>query len=295
MLSGYFFAFTAAILWGISGTLAQFLFQNRDLSPEWLVTVRMLLASVVLLAPPILKNPKAVIAPWKNKHDRLSLIMFGIFGMLAVQYTYFVTINKSNAATATVLQYLGPVFIALYYSIKEKRIPVVKEITAIAFALVGTFLIATHGSFETLSVTPEAFWWGIASAVALATYSILPINLMNKHNAAIVVGWGMLIGGVSLSFIYKPWNIQGAWDGKTFLFVAGIVFLGTALPFYLYLRSVKMIGATIASLLACVEPLSAAVVAVLWLGVKFGIMDWLGTVCILMTVAVLSLAQRLKA
>lgn len=288
MVLGYIFALTAALLWGVSGTLAQYLFQHREVTPEWLVTVRMLMASAVLLSFPLIQNSKAVFAPLKEKKDRLSIIAFGIFGMLTVQYTYFVTIKHSNAATATILQYLGPVFIAIYYSFIEKRIPVVKEFIAITFALLGTFLIVTHGSLETLSVTPQAFWWGVASAIALAMYSVLPLNLMNRHNAAIVVGWGMFVGGVSLSLIYTPWNVPGIWDSTAFIFTGAIILFGTALPFYLYLRSVKMVGATTASLLACIEPLSAAVVAVFWLNVSFGIFDWLGTVCILTTIALLT-------
>ncbi|MCM2352008.1 MAG: EamA family transporter [Pseudobdellovibrio sp.] len=288
MVLGYIFALTAALLWGVSGTLAQYLFQHREVTPEWLVTVRMLMASAVLLSFPLIQNSKAVFAPLKEKKDRLSIIAFGIFGMLTVQYTYFVTIKHSNAATATILQYLGPVFIAIYYSFIEKRIPVVKEFIAITFALLGTFLIVTHGSLETLSVTPQAFWWGVASAIALAVYSVLPLNLMNRHNAAIVVGWGMFVGGVSLSLIYTPWNVPGIWDSTAFIFTGAIILFGTALPFYLYLRSVKMVGATTASLLACIEPLSAAVVAVFWLNVSFGIFDWLGTVCILTTIALLT-------
>lgn len=288
MVIGYLFALTAALLWGVSGTLAQYLFQHREIHPEWLVTVRMLTASVILLIGPLIKNPQAVIAPWKDKKDRWAIIAFGIFGMLTVQYTYFVTIKHSNAATATVLQYLGPVFIALYYSFKEKRIPLAKEMTAIIFAVVGTFFIVTHGSFESLSITPEALYWGIASAIALAVYSILPTGLMNRYNASVVVGWGMFVGGIVLSFIYAPWNIHGQWDHTSFLFTAAIILFGTAAAFYCYLRSVKIVGATVASLLACAEPLSAAVIAVIWLNVSFGIFDWLGTVCILTTIGLLA-------
>ena len=288
MVLGYVFALTAALLWGVSGTFAQYLFQHREITPEWLVTVRMLIASVVLLTVPFIKNPKAVMAPWKDKKDRWAILAFGIFGMLTVQFTYFVTIKHSNAATATVLQYLGPVFIALYYSFKEKRIPIAKEIAAIVFAMVGTFFIVTHGSFESLSITSEALYWGMASAIALAVYSILPTGLMHRHDASVVVGWGMLIGGSTLSLIYSPWNIPGQWDQISFLFTAGIILFGTAAAFYCYLRSVKSIGATIASLLACAEPLSAALIAVIWLNVSFGIFDWLGTVCILTTIGLLT-------
>jgi drug/metabolite transporter (DMT)-like permease len=51
---------------------------------------------------------------------------------------------------------------------------------------------------------------------------------------------------------------------------------------------VQKIGPEATSLLACAEPLSAAVVAVLWLDVPFAVLDWLGSVCILATIFLLS-------
>lgn len=288
MLSGYIFALLASLLWGISGTFAQFLFQDRGISAEWLVTVRLLISGGLLLVVPILKNPKSSFAPWKNKRECFELVGFGLFGMLAVQYTYFAAIKHSNAATATILQYLGPVFIACFYSIKEKRIPVPRELLAIGLALTGTFLIVTHGRLDSLSISGPAFFWGIASAVALATYSILPIRLLNKYEATVVVGWGMLIGGVVFSLIYSPWEVPGTWDINSYLLTGFVIVFGSAFAFYSYLVSVRIIGATVASLLACAEPLSAALIAVIWLNVDFGLFDWIGTFFILITIVLLT-------
>lgn len=286
--TGYALAILAALLWGISGTLAQYLFQQRDVSPAWLVTVRLLVSGILLLTYPLIKNPAALLAPWKSKRDRLELITFAIFGMLAIQYTYFAAIKHSNAATATILQYLGPVFIACYFSVKDKRLPLRKELAAIFLALTGTFLIVTHGSLESLSISGPALLWGIGSAVALAVYTILPGSLMQNHEAAIVVGWGMLVGGVVFSFFYPPWNVVGQWDMTGYFFTASIILLGTTFAFYSYLVAVQIVGATVASLLACAEPLSAAFIAVIWLNVPFGAFDWTGTFCILLTIALLT-------
>lgn len=288
MLAGYFFAFLAAILWGVSGTFAQYLFQNKGVTAEWLVTVRMLTAAVILLIYPLITDRKSLLAPWKSKEDRRALILFGVLGMLFVQFTFFVTIKHSNAATATILQYLGPAIIACYYSFIEKRIPLAKELLAITLALFGTFLIVTHGSLESLSISTAAFFWGIASAVAMAFYAILPISLMNRFQASVVVGWGLLIGGLALSLLYPPWNVPGDWDLNAFVVLSAVIIFGTAIAFYAYSVAIKKVGARTASLLACVEPLSAAVMAVLWLKVDFGIYDWLGTVCILATIGLLA-------
>ena len=114
---------------------------------------------------------------WRNKRDTLLLLAFSVLGMVAVQYTYFEAIHKSNAATATVLQYMGPVFIAIYMAFKQRRLPNFIEFVAIILALTGTFLLVTHGKFGSLAISTEGLLWGIASAVALAIYSLLPVGL----------------------------------------------------------------------------------------------------------------------
>src|SRR5690606_31187566 len=114
-------------------------------------------------------------AVWRNKKDAMQLALFSITGMLAVQYTYFAAINHSNAATATVLQYAGPVIIAVYLALKHKRMPRPLEFLAIGLAVLGTFLLVTHGDIRSLSISGPAFLFGIASAFALAIYTLQPI------------------------------------------------------------------------------------------------------------------------
>ncbi|WP_370900136.1 EamA family transporter [Chryseobacterium gossypii] len=63
---------------------------------------------------------------------------------------------------------------------------------------------------------------------------------------------------------------------------------GTLIAFYSYLTAVQIIGGQKSSLLASVEPLSATVLAVLWLNVSFTTIDWIGSVFIISTVFLLS-------
>jgi len=115
-----------------------------------------------------------------------------------------------------------------------------------------------------------------------------PVALLKQYDSALVVGWGMVTGGLVYVGISQPWHIPGEWDVATWLATLFIVVLGTLVPFYCYLLAVKQIGPQRTSLYACAEPLSAALVAVLWLNVPFGWLDVLGSLCIVLTLYVLA-------
>lgn len=282
----------AALFWGISGTVSQYLFQTLHMSTEWVTTMRLLAGGLILLTVAYRQQGSHIFHIWRQKVDILSLLIFGIIGMIGVQYTYLAAINYGNAATATVLQYLGPAIVTAYFIALAKRLPTVKELLAVGFALFGTFLLVTHGNINSLSISKEAFIWGILSAFGLAFYTIQPIFLLRRWGSMLVVGWGMLIGGIAFSFVHAPWKFEGEWHISGLFALTFVILFGTVFAFYSYLESIKYLTPTETSLLACAEPLSAAGTSVLFLGVAFGWLDWLGTFFILATIGVLSIQKK---
>ena len=125
--------------------------------------------------------------------------------MLGVQFTYFTTIAKSNAAIATLLQYLAPVIIIIYYLIRLKQKISLSETAALLMALSGTFLLLTNGNTESLIISKEAFFWGLASAFALAFYTIYVKKLL-KWPSSVIIGWSMVIGGFILGLFVPDWG-----------------------------------------------------------------------------------------
>ncbi|MCM3387831.1 EamA family transporter [Ureibacillus chungkukjangi] len=289
---GIILVLTAAFFWGISGTVSQYLFQELHISAEWLTTARLLSAGFLLTLIAYKQHGNRVFDVWRHKADILGIVIFGIIGMIGVQYTYLAAIKHGNAATATVLQYLGPAIVTGYFILKAKRRPTSKEMIAVFLALFGTFLLVTHGNIQNLSISKLGFLWGILAAFGLAFYTIQPIELLKRWGSTIVVGWGMIIGGVVFSFVTPPWSFEGEWYFSTSLAFLFVVVCGTVLAFYSYLESLKYLSASETSLLACAEPLSAAVTSVLFLNVAFGWIDWIGTVLILLTIVVLTKKQK---
>ena len=163
---GFALALTSAVLWGVSGACAQFVFHHKDITIGWMVTVRLLLAGALLLAYARWRG-RDIWRIWQTKRSAISLLIFGLLGMLSIQYTYFAAIQSSNAATGTVLQYVGPVLIALYFACLRRRWPTGAEASAVALAFLGTVLLVTHGDWTELQISPAALFWGLASAAAL--------------------------------------------------------------------------------------------------------------------------------
>jgi drug/metabolite transporter (DMT)-like permease len=286
---GVMFVLIGAASWGISGNVAQFLFASRGIQPGWLTSMRMLCAGTLMLAVATMRERSAVMGVWRERQSRGALLIFGTLGMIGAQYTYFETVAAGNAATATLLQYLNPVLILMYFIIRWRLIPSTGETAAIFLAVSGVFFIVTKGHLGRLSIAPATLFWGLLSACGGALYSVQPAPLLKKWGTAPVIGWGMVIGGSVMSMFYPPWHFAGRADAASTLGILFVILIGTFLSFYLYLASLKFLQPIETSVLGCAEPLSATVVSVLWLHVPFTFWDWLGACCIILTVIILSL------
>ncbi|HSU80131.1 MAG TPA: EamA family transporter [Candidatus Angelobacter sp.] len=280
-----------AAFWGISGTVAQQLFQNQGVSVGWLVTVRLLFAGLFLLLFSLLGKKRArVWTIWQSPKRALQLLVFGLFGLLGVQYTYFASINRGNAAVATLLQYLAPLFILIYFMLRQKVRPRLMDGVSIALALIGTYFLLTNGHGGELHLPLSAVFWGILSGVALAFYTVYPGALLAEWGSPIVMGWGMFIGGIGLSFFTPPWQTGAVqWSLQTVSFIGFVILFGTLIAFYLYLESLTYISPKEASLLACTEPLTSVITAVVWLGVTMGVFQSIGAACVILMILLLAL------
>lgn len=284
----------SASLWGFTGTVGQFLFQEMGISSQWLASNRMLAAGILLLLYIYWRKGKEIFDIWKNKNDARDMLLFSLIGMLFMQYGYFLAIGHSNAATATVLQYLAPVMIVIYISIRYRKVPSFFEFSAVLCALLGTFLLATHGNIKSLSISPLALFWGLLSAVALAFYTVFPQKLLQRYDTIQLIAWGMLLGGICTNFVAPFWRFQGALNVVSVSCILFVIFFGAMLPYLTFLYGVKYIGPTKSSLLASVEPLSSTAASVLWLNTKLEWIDYAGIICIIATVFLLSIQPQHK-
>ena len=291
-LAGIVLSLLGGIFWGFSGSCGQYLFTYHGVDSKWIVTVRMILTGIILLSVSLAKHKSKIIGVWKGKRNFLCMSSFTLFGLILCQYSYFTAIAHSNAGTATVLQYLSPVMILVFVCLKNKKLPVFAEIIAIILAVGGTFVIATGGDIGSLAVSTPALFWGIASAVFLACYSLIPAPLLKEYDTPAILGWGTLAGGIVLLPVFRPWEIMPEISFLLIAALSGIVIFGTVLAYTFYLEGIRLIGATKASIISSIEPVAATVISALWLGTDFSGTDVIGFIMIISTIFITAFANK---
>ena len=290
--TGIIITLVAGTIWGFTGTCSQFLFERYDATPLYMTNLRPLISGAILVVVAFVMHREELLSMLKNKRDLGMLIIFGLLGILFNQLSYLETIHYTNSGTATILQYIGPVLIMVVSCFMARRLPTKIELLAIVLAIVGTWLIATHGDFTSLYITTEGLVWGLLSAVAAVFYTMLPVNLIKKYGSIPVVGCGMVVAGIGLSFFNRFQGAPTNADSTFWIVFTIIVLIGTVVAYTAYLLGVSICGAVKASLIASIEPVSATLFMVLWLGEKFYAIDFVGFFCIFITVFLLARPEK---
>lgn len=290
-----FLAAVACVMWGISGLFAKALFNlSPAITPMWLTQVRMVVSGIILIIAAGFFKQK----PFKtmtNKRDALEIIAYGIFGLVPFQLFYFIVVQKANASIATILQFVGPFFVMAYLALRHQQ--VIRRLDAIAAlaAFVGVVLLATHGNFTHLALTPDTLFWGFLSAIGVATNTLIPIHVLKlrKISSLVVTGWGLLSAGICLMIIHPSWpHVPN--EPRVWLYTAGVIVIGTLIPFQLMTNSLRFIQASTASLLDAFEPLAATIGSVLCFGLIMKPIDWFGSVLIVLAAMALNIVPKSK-
>ncbi len=275
----------AAALWGISGTVAQALFDRYGFPPLGLVTLRMSFSGLFLLV---------ALRPRFPKERAGRLVLFSLIGLFAVQASYFLAIANSNSPTATLLQSLSLPMMAVFEGSRSRSGRSLGMVFAVLFAAAGTVLLTLGEARAGLTLTVPGLVFGLISAITAAYYTLDSRTLTRVEDPWAITGWSMLIGGLfSVPFGLPTLVSFGShsFGGDPVLLLALILFVivaGTLIPFGLYLEGRDVISGTEAGVAGVMEPISATVVALLFLGVVLTPLQYVGGALMLGSVVYLS-------
>ena len=228
--------------------------------------MRLLVAGSFVIVLSSLKLQSQLFEIWKNRNNYLPFLAYAILGIFSVQFFFYLCVEYSNATTATILQFISPVFILIYNRIIYKKKASKKAIFYVLTAMLGVFLMATKGDLSKLSITPLALLTGLLSALGVMFNVILPQRFAKKYGFVPTVGWGMIIAGLFSNFLYPVYKISFQVDTISICICLTIAFLGTAFAFFLSMKAVSLVSPLVVSVVSASEPLSSAILSVLFLG-----------------------------
>lgn len=286
---GYAYVILAALLWGVSGSSAKFLF-NSGVTPYQVVQLRLTLAAVILMGWLAIRNPALLRIA---RRDIWYFALFGAVGMGACQFTYLFAISKIKVAAAILLQYLAPSFIAVHAVVFARDRLSASTVLALAGATIGCYLVVGAYDLQLLSLNLVGVLSGILSAVTFAWYSIHGEYGMRRYNPWTVLFYALLFAALVWNILHPPLEaFFHRYSAVEWGWVLYIGILGTLLPFGLYLEGVNLIRSTRASITAILEPITAGVVSYVFLKETMAPLQIAGGLLVIGSIVLLQLKQE---
>lgn len=297
---GYFYIACAAFSWGISATLGRAAFTGHLLpggaslaaiNPLIISQSRATLSLAVLL--PILLARRGWAALHVPRSDLLRLFLLGVLGVAASNYLYYVAIQRTNVATAIILQYTAPVWVLLYTFARGAQRPSVLRTAAVALAVLGCALavgLVGAGSFH---MDPKGVTAALLAAFSFAFYNVGGHSVLARYDRWKVLLW-VLVGTAAFWMIVNPpWKVVAAHYGPAqWAFMAVFSLVSVLVPFSCYFAGLQHLEPTRAIVVSCLEPVFSIVLAAIILAELVRPTQALGIVLVLVAIVLIQLPER---
>jgi drug/metabolite transporter (DMT)-like permease len=276
--TGYVMVAVAAGFFGLNGTISKVIL-GTGLSSLRLTEVRCAGALAGLLAIVLATRPEGLRA---SRRELLFLACFGVFGVALVQLFYFLAIHRLDVGVALVIQYLGPLLVALWARFVYKEHVRRRIWIALALALAGLSLVVDlwRGvSLDGLGVT-----FSLIAAAAFAGYLLLAEHAVGKRDPVSLLCFGFLFATLFWTIVQPWWSFPTGVVSRTvslggnlaslhlpvWALIAWVVVAGTILPFFLIVGALRHLPATRVGVIAMLEPVIGTLVAFAWLDETLG-------------------------
>ena len=101
--------------------------------------------------------------------------------------------------------------------------------------------------------------------------AILPQPFAKRYGFVPSVGWGMILAGLFSNVLSPVYQLSFTLDIWSILICLIIAFFGTAFAFFISMKAVSLVSPLVVSVISASEPLSSALLSVLFLGL---VVDW---------------------
>jgi DME family drug/metabolite transporter len=297
---GYLYIAGATFLWGLSATLGRAAFTGRllpagqilkPIDPLILSQCRTTLSFLVLL--PILLARRGGRKLKLPAVDFGRLALLGVFGIAAANYFYYLAIQKTNVATAIILQYTAPIMVLLYMMARRLQKATMQRVWAVVLGVMGSALaigVVGAGGFR---LNPVGVIAALLSAVSFAIYNIGGHNLLRRYDRWIVLLYTTFTAGTFWLVVNPPWKHGWVeYSGMQWAFLLTFAIISALVPYSLYFAALQHLEPTRAIVASCLEPVFSILIAAIVLGEAVRPVQALGIVVVLAAIVVVQMPDR---
>ncbi|WP_311641947.1 EamA family transporter [Selenomonas noxia] len=294
-LSAILFVLLAGTAWAASGTAAQHFYTQSDHIPVELTQVRLFLSSAMffLLSWWTGSLRRGMRFVRRDPRILVQLAVFGVLGIMFVQYSYFEGIAAGDAAATTVITYTSPAMMILYLALRHRRLPTAVEAGTVIVAVAGVFLLVTGGDFGRLSVPMACIAWSLVSAIAFVFAMIYPLRLLHLFDRFFLLAVCMLIGGIALLPVtHVIMDVGSFFTAKTWMDLVIIIGLGTVVAFFAFNVGLRWLNPEETAITATIEPVASVLFAWLIFDTHFGMVQVVGIVLVIAAILTPNLLKK---
>jgi drug/metabolite transporter (DMT)-like permease len=295
---GYLYIASAAFCWGVSASLGRAAFTGRWL-PHALRPIDPLILSqsrttfAFLAIFPALLLSRGCRSLWLPGMEVVRMLLLGVLGVAASNYFYYLAIQRTNVATAIILQYTAPVWVLLYMVARGLQKATWQRILAVALAILGIALVIglfSSGGFRLDTIGVIA---ALLAAFSFAFYNIGGHSVLSRYDHWTVLLWVTFAASLFWIVLNPPWKIAAAHysDGQ-WLFLAVFSMVSVLAPFSFYFAGLKYLEPTRAIVVSCLEPVFSIVIAAFALGEILRPLQALGIVIVLAAIVVVQIPGK---
>jgi drug/metabolite transporter (DMT)-like permease len=203
-----------------------------------------------------------------------------------------------SSGIASTINFMYPVIVALCMMFIYGEHKSIVDLGAIAVSIFGVYLLASgdslvvEGGNTTLGLTCS-----LISAFSFAAYYILMKRLRaDKIEVVKFTTWIMILSAVY--FLIWAIGFEGGLtivpDGNSWLLVLGLALWSTMVSNFTGVKAVRRIGPTLTSILGALQPVTAVILGVVFLGEHLYTRSLIGIILILAAVTVVVMHQNTR-
>jgi drug/metabolite transporter (DMT)-like permease len=296
---GVVFALTAALLFGLNASTTKVIIQS-GMSAEQVVFIRSLFSAVIALSWALIANRSELKV---NKNMIPRLILLGIVGVGALQWTYSLAVVMLPVGIALLIEYTAvlwvPIILMLFFKERVK-----KQIWLGAALVLGGLAIV--GQVWDSSLDPVGVFWAFAAAASLTVYFITGERIQRTLPTNVTLFYGMSIATLLFAFasdwgnfdfgrLAEPQDLMGNLAGIEVPLWAALIWLGimgSFLPMAFSYLALRHLSATIVGIIATSETVLAFLFALLWLAELITLTQALGGIVVVVGILIAQTARK---